>query len=141
MFGMRLVKHLAAVVAVAVLVLAAGCGGKTSQVSGTVKTSDGKAVNGGQIVFVPAGEGKTPGASIQCKVGKDGSYSAKNVTAGEAKVMYNPPPDEWPAGVEPKASTPPPASPWKGYKVKSPTATITGGSMALDIVVVPGDTK
>jgi hypothetical protein len=137
MIGMRFVKRLAAVVALAGMMLVVGCSSKNSTVTGTVK-ADGKVVTGGRLTFAPKSDAKNPGKTMQATVGKDGTFSVKDVVAGDVTVKYTPPGPAWPEGVEPKPSVEPPASPWKDYDVKTKAVTITGGSMTLDIELTKG---
>jgi hypothetical protein len=61
---------------------AVGCAPGKSPVSGTV-TLDGKPVNAGTIVFVPA-----KGAAVSAQI-QDGKYSAENVPQGDLKVSVD----------------------------------------------------
>ena len=99
-------------------------------------TYNGKPVSGGLLVFSPDTKEKNPGPPASVKVGADGSYSSSKVVPGSAKLTYTPPPDEYPPGVEPKASTPPPPSPFKGLTAKDKTVTIKPGTSTLDIELV-----
>ncbi|AMV25650.1 hypothetical protein VT84_14730 [Gemmata sp. SH-PL17] len=58
-----------------------GCGGGKQDMSGKV-SYNGKALKGGFVTFVAAGEGPTFSATIQ----EDGTYTMPGVLAGEYKV-------------------------------------------------------
>jgi hypothetical protein len=83
----------------------------TGTVTGTVKLQ-GKAVNGGTISFVA----KTGGIPVGAFIGKDGTYRAENVPAGEVLVSVQSPVEESEAdgqiiknqGKEGKAAAPKP---------------------------------
>jgi hypothetical protein len=87
----------------------AGCGGKSgATVSGSVSYK-GKPVTSGEVVFLSP-DGK---ASVRAAIGPDGTYTAKNVPVGPAKLAVdNPAPagaaaaGRAPAGKAPPANDP-----------------------------------
>ncbi len=75
-------RRLTAAPLAAVLLLAAGCGGKTASVSGTV-TYDGHPVRSGFITFFPAeGAGSARGTAIE-----DGRYIVAKLAPGKHRVV------------------------------------------------------
>lgn len=121
--------------------LAAGCGGGTPAVSGTV-TFDGKPLNGGMIKFVPT-DGSTSGGQIELREGRYTSEPSWNLKPGKYRVevrwqnrTWKPAPSPTDSGAvvaEGKEQIP------QRYNSKSElTADLKSGENKIDFDLKPG---
>jgi len=106
-------------------------------------TTGGKDVTGGSLIFapIPKGSDQNPGAPSTANVGKDGTYTAKNVVPGKVRVTYSSPGDVFPEGYTPKPSEPAPRSPFNGLVPKQPEIELKSGDTKVDIELVPPTRK
>jgi hypothetical protein len=125
---------------IAGLFFLAGCGAKTSTVSGKV-TYQGQPVTGGSITLLPVGgdgatsSGKPAAANVQ----PDGSFTmsagtdAGGASRGQNRVLYSAPVTELPAGVELQPGQSPPASPFAGLRPTTEMVDVKAGRNSLEI--------
>ena len=119
-------------------VVLVGCGGRTGKMVGKV-TFNGQPVTGGRLTFVPVpkeGE-RTPGLPASAEVKPDGSYEVgSGAVVGRLRLSYTPPPADWPPGVEPIPSVPPPQSPFTGAVPQVNEVEVKAGANTIDIELV-----
>jgi len=127
---------------------AAGCSGGLAKVTGKV-TYNGKPVTGGTLNFNPMASDKdaNPGKGASGPVQQDGTYTlgtnspGDGAVVGKHKVFYNPPPANYPPGVTPKASQPPPPTGFEGLVPKTDEVEVKSGSNTIDIELGPPTRK
>lgn len=117
---------------VAVLLLFTGCE-QVANVKGTV-TGNGKAVEGGDIIFKPLATGVKPAAG---PIDSDGSFVLKTagnsgLVPGKYTVLFTAP-----LPVEDAESLGPP-SPWRSWKAPAEPVVVEAGDNELSIELVKG---
>lgn len=126
------------------LLFAVGCG--TGKISASGKVSmNGAPVVGGSLTFAPiaSDDSKEAGKPASGKVNQDGTFTlgtdsaADGVTPGRYRILYSPPPYEYPEGVVAQPGVPPPASPYDNKVPKVSDVEIVTGSNSIEIELVP----
>lgn len=134
--------HRHSLLLIAGLLFLAGCGAKTSSVSGKV-TYQGQPVSGGSITLLPQGGGEgTPtdsGKPAAANVQADGSFTmspgtdAGGASLGMNRILYSAPVAELPAGVELQPGQSPPASPFAGLRPTTEVVEVKSGKNVIEI--------
>jgi hypothetical protein len=141
-------RRVRSLLCLAPVLLAAGCGGSTAPVSGTVTLNGVPLTGGGTVTF----QGKTRGASAI--VNPDGTYSIPNAPLGEVQVAVlparaaaastEPPPD--PAHLQPPQTLAPTmAMPmfsnvppkYADPNTSGLTCTVESGEQTIDLPLTP----
>ena len=118
-----------------------GCSKDRVQVSGKV-THDGKAVNGGTIIFSPptSKKGGNIGKPGVAEVQSDGTFTVKEgVAPGQSKITYSPPSVEIKGELKPGETAP--VSPFAGLVPKTETVDVSASNNTFEIELVPGKKK
>jgi hypothetical protein len=134
-----------ALLGLALLVSAAGCGGgpPLASVSGKV-TCQGAAVDGGTLIFSPLTEDTmAAGRPGQAQIQSDGSYTVSTerpgdgVVLGKHRVTFTPPEQQLTPEqrTDPNYNAPPPR--YAGYGLKDAEVEVHAGSNTINIELVP----
>jgi hypothetical protein len=143
---MKQVSFVASALLLAVAVTLVGCteaGPARTPVKGTVK-ADGKAVDGGNLVFVPVtSDPSAPSPPATAAIKSDGTFEVTGgVVAGKHKIMYEAP--HIPSDVQwDGKGTPPvtPKSPFAGMTPKQAEVEVTAAGandLAVELVTPGG---
>ena len=133
-----IMKRFSAIASAALLVVfgtLVGCGESgpaRTAVKGTVKTADGKPVEGGNLTFAPiTSDVNAPSSPVSTVIKPDGTFEVEGgVVAGKHKLMYEAPtiqydPPTWDGKGSPPVA---PVSPYAGMKAKQGEVDISASA-------------